>query len=137
MLLERGGERIHPHPFAIERNAHGFDAEARQPGQRALIGFLLDENGVSPRQQQAVDEVDGLQRTGRDQDLVTPAGNARRSPELGDEELAQWTIAEWTAVEAVGRERRAFARENRRGRRDETIDRNLVRVVVAANEAVF
>ena len=84
--------------------------------ERTAIAFLLDEHGIATREQHAVDEIEGLQRARRDQDLVGRAGNAGVPLDLAPE-IAQRTVAERAALEAVGRERRALAREHRgRGR---------------------
>jgi len=102
-----------------------------------LIAFLLDEHRVSAREQRAVDEVERLQRAGGDEDFVGGAGDARGALELVCQELPQRTVAERPAREAVGRKRRAFAREHRGRGGNETIDRNVVGIVVAAGEIVF
>ncbi len=101
------------------------------------IALLLDEDGVAARQQHAVDQVDGLQRARRDQDFVGRAGNPGVPLELGGQELAQRAVAERSAFETVGRERRALAREHGGDGRDQAIDRNVLRVVVAADEVVL
>ena len=60
----------------VERNAHHIDAEPRQPVQRTLIGVLLDDDGIATGEQRLVDEVERLQRTGDDQDIVGGAADA-------------------------------------------------------------
>src|SRR5262252_9787254 len=136
-VVKRGGHGVGPHAVAVERDAHGVDAQSREPRQRALIAFLLDEDGVSARKQRAVDEVERLQRAGGDEDFVGRAGDARGALELVRQELPQRTVAERPALEAVGRKRRAFALEHRGRGRNETIDRNVVGIVVAAGKIVF
>ena len=136
-VVERGGDSVGSHAVAVERDAHRVDAQSRQPRQRALIAFLLDEHGVSARKQRAVDEIERLQRAGGDEDFVGGAGDAGGALELADQELPQRTVAERPAREAVGRKRRAFAREHRGRGRNETVDRNVVGIVVAAGEIVF
>ena len=85
---ERVGERVHAQPLAVERDAHGVDAEARQPRQRAAVARLLDQHGVAAGREQRIDEVDGLQRARRDQDLLGVAGDAGVPLELARQELA-------------------------------------------------
>ena len=111
-VVERGGQRVHPQPFLVERNADRVDAEPGQPVERAEIGDLLDDHGIAARQQDAVDEVERLQRAGGDEDVVGGAGNAGVALELGDQEFAQRPIAQRAAFEAVGRERAALAPEH-------------------------
>ena len=123
--------------LAVERNAHRFYAQPGEPGERALIGFLLDQDGVAGRQQDAVDQIDGLQRAGSDQDLVRAAGDAGIALELAHQEFAQRPVPERSAREPIGGERRAFAPEHRRRGRNETVDRQLRGVVVAADEIVL
>ena len=113
------------------------DAEPRQPVQRALIGFLFDQHGVAARKQRLVDEVERLQRTRNDHDVVGGAGDAGIALELCGEEFAQGTIALRAAGEAVGRERLALAPEHGIDRLDQAVDRHLVGIVVAADETVF
>ncbi len=134
-VVERGGERVRAQALAVERNAHRLDAQPGEPRERALVGFLLDQHGVAGRQQDAVDEIDGLQRAGGDQDLVRRAGDAGIAGELGHQEFAQRPVSERSAGEPIGGERRALAPQHRRGGRDETLERQLRGVVVAADEA--
>ena len=130
-------QRIHPHAVVVEGNADRLDAEPRQPVQRALIGFLLDQHGVAARQQRVVDEVERLQRTRNDHDVVSGAGDAGIALEFCGEEFAQGTIALRAAGEAVGRERLALAPEHGTDRLDQAVDGDLIGVVVAADETVF
>jgi hypothetical protein len=67
---ERRLQRIHAHAVIVERDADDVDAELRQPGQRAAVGLLLDQDGVALAEQQRVHQVEALQRTGGDQDFV-------------------------------------------------------------------
>ena len=136
-VRERRRQRIHAHAARVQRNADGVDAEARQARERAAIARLLDDDGVAAREQNAVDEIERLQRAGRDQDLVGVAGDAGMPLELGGQELAQRTIAERTALETVGRQGRSLARQHRGDGGDQPVDRNLLRVVVTADEVVF
>ena len=53
------------------------------------------------------------------------------------EEFAQGTIALRAAGEAVGRQRLALALEHGSDRLDQAIDRDLVGIIVAADETVF
>ena len=46
----------------VERNAHHIDTEPCQPVQRALIGVLLDNNGIAAGEQRLINEVERLQR---------------------------------------------------------------------------
>ncbi len=120
----------------VERNADGVDPEPRQPRQRALIGVAFDDHGVAARQQRLVDEVERLQRSGDDQDVVGDAVDAGVSFELGGEKVAQRTVALRTAGETIGGQRLALALENGVHRVDQAFNRDLVGVVVAADEAV-
>ena len=124
-------------PSVIERNADHIDAEPRQPVQRALIGVPLDDHGVAARQQRRVDEVERLQRAGDDQDVVGVAVDAGVALEFRGEKLAQRTVALRTAGEAIGGQRLALALEHGVDRVDQALDRDLVGIVVAADEAVF
>jgi hypothetical protein len=123
--------------FLVERNADRLDAEPVEAVERAEIGDLLYQHGVAAREQQSVDELDPLQGTGGDQDLVGGAGNAGVARELGDQELAQRPIAERAAFEAIGRKRPALAGEHCRRRGNQVIYRHMLGVVVPADEIVF
>jgi hypothetical protein len=46
-VIERCGDRVNAHAVIVERNAHRIDTQSCKPRQRALIAFLLDENGVT------------------------------------------------------------------------------------------
>src|SRR5205823_9189111 len=113
-----------------------LDAEPRQPVQRALIGLLLDQHGIAARQQGLVDEVERLQRARHDHYVVGDAGNAGITLELCGKEFAQGTIALRAAGKAVGRKRLALAPEHGTDRVDEAVDRDLIGIVVAADETV-
>ena len=134
---QRCRQRVHPHAVVVEGNADHLDAEPGQPVQRALIGLLLDDDGIAARQQRRVDEVERLQRTGDDQDVVGGAVDAGVALEFPGEEFAQRPIALRAAGEAVGRERLALALQDGIDRLDQAIDRHLVGIVVAADETVF
>ncbi len=134
---ERGRQRVHPHALIVQGNADRLDAEPRQPGQCALIGLLLDQHGVAARQQGLVDEIERLQRTRDDRDVVGGAGDAGVALEFRREEFAQGTISLRAAGEAVGRERLALAPQHGTDSLDQAVDRNLVGIVVAADETVF
>ncbi len=135
-VVERRGQGIHAHAPAVERNAHGIDAEPGQARECALIGFLLDQHGIAARQQHAIDEVDGLQRARGDQNLVGRTGHAGGAPKFGGQELAQRPVALRPACKSIGRKRGAFTLEHRNGSRDQAIDRHLVGIVVPAGEIV-
>ena len=93
---------------------------------------------VSPRASSvAVDEVERLQRAGHDQDVVGGAVDAGVALEFCGQKLAQGPIALRTAGQAVGGERLALAPEHGARGRDQVLDRNLVGIVVAADEIVF
>jgi hypothetical protein len=134
---QRLGQHVHPHALMVERDADRIDPEPGQPVQRPLIGFLFDDDGVAARQQRRVDEIERLQRAGDDQDVVGGAVDAGIALELAGEKFAQRTITLRAAGEAVSRQRRAFAPEHGVHRIDQSFDRNLVGVVIAADEAVF
>ena len=134
---QRCRQRVHPHALIVQGNADRLDAEPRQPVQRALIGLLFDQHGVAARQQRLIDEVERLQRARNDHDVVGAAGDAGVALELCGEEFAQGTITLRTAGKAVGRQCLALAPEHRTDRVDQAVDRNLVGIVVAADETVF
>ena len=93
---------------------------------------------VSPRASSVcVDEVERLQRAGDDQDVVGGAVDAGVALEFGGEEFAQRPIALRAAGEPIGGERPALAPEHGIDRLDQAVDRNLVGIVVAADETVF
>ena len=81
-IVERRGQRVHAHAVAVERNADGVDAEPGPAIERALIGLGLGDDGVAARQQDAVDQIERLQRAGGDQDFVGVAGDAGGALEL-------------------------------------------------------
>ena len=124
-------------PVVVERNADRTDAEPVQTAQRALIGLLLDDHGVAARKQRLVDEIERLQRAGYDQEVVGAAGDAGVALQLCGEKFAQPQVALRPIGEAIGRERRALAPEDRVDRFDQAVDRDLIRIVVAADEAEF
>ena len=133
---ECGGQRVHPHTLMVERDADRIDPEPGQPVQRSLIGFPLDDHGVAARQQGLVDEIERLQRAGNDQDVVGGAVHSGVPLQLGGEKFTQRPVALRTAGEPIGGERPAFALQNGIDRVDQAFDRDLVGVVVAADEAV-
>ena len=133
-IVERGGKGVHAHAVVVKRNADGVDAEPLQARQRALIGRLLDDDSVAAREQNSVHQIERLQRAGRDQDFVGIAGNAGGALELAGEKFAKRTIAERTAGESVGRQTAPLARQHVIGRFDQRLERQLIRVIVAADE---
>ena len=66
--------------------------------------------------------------------IAVDAGGAL---ELLRQEFAQPPVAERAAVQAIGRERRAFARQHVVRGFDQSLDRNMIGIVVAADEIVF
>ena len=82
-------------------------------------------------------EVERLQRARDDHDVVGAAGDAGVALEFGGKEFAQGTIALRAAGKAIGRQRPALALEHGVDRLDQAVDRNLVGIVVAADETVF
>ena len=136
-IIERGGERVHAHALAIQRNADGGDAKTLQSRQRALIGRLLDDHGVTAREQYSVHQIERLQRAGGDEDFVGVAANAGGAFEFAGQKFAQATIAERTAGKPVSRQRAALARQHVVRRFDQRLERHLVGIVVAADEIVF
>ncbi len=134
---ERGVQHIHAHAAVVERNADRVDAEPLEPRQRALIVVLLDDDGVAVRQQRAVDQIERLQRTRHDQDVVGGAGHAGIALELLAEKIAQRPVALRPAVEAIGRQRAALARQHRLRGRHQPVERHRVGVVIAAGEIEF
>lgn len=81
------------HAVLVERDADHVDTEPRQASQRALVALLLEDHGVAARQQRVVDEVEGLERAGHDQEIVDRAVDAGIALEFRHEELAQGQIA--------------------------------------------
>ncbi len=81
-IVERRSQRVHAHALAVERNADGVDAEPGPAIERALIGLGLGDDRIAPRQQDAVDQIERLQRAGGDQDFVGVTGDARGALEL-------------------------------------------------------
>ena len=136
-LLELLLQHVEPQAFVVERDADRVDAELDEPGERAAVGLLLDQDGVALADQQAVDQVEALHRARRDQDLVGRAVDTGMALELADQELAQRPVAQRSAVQPVGRERGALALQHRRRRGDQGVDRHMLGVVVAADEIVL
>ena len=136
-VVERGCERVDAHALGVERDADGRNAKPRQTCQCALIRRLLDDDGIAAIEENAVDEIDRLQRAGGDEDFVGIARDAGGALELLREEVAQRTVAERAAGKPVGREVPAFAREHVGRRLQQLIDRNMIGVVVAAGEIVL
>src|SRR5262249_45385620 len=128
-IVECGGERVDADTLLIERDAHRVHPQSVEARERALITFLLNENRISWREQQTIDEIEPLQRSRGDQDFIGSAGDAGGTLELVGQESPQRTVAERPAIEAVGRKRRAFALEHGGGGRNETIDRHLIGIV--------
>jgi hypothetical protein len=114
----------------------GMPTAPRQPGQRALIGIALDDHGVATGGEGLIDEVERLQRARHQQDIVDTATDAGVTVQLGDQEFAQPTIALRPAGETIGRQRSSFAPQHGRHGVDQTIDGNLVRIIVAADKTV-
>ena len=136
-IVERRGERVHAHALAVERNADGVDAEPGPAIERALIGLGLGDDRIAARQQDAVDQIERLQRARGDQDLAGVAGDARGALELLRQKLAQAPVALRSAFQTVGRQRPAFARQHIVRRLDDRFERDLLAVVVAAGKIVF
>src|SRR5439155_6090281 len=136
-VLERGSDGVDSHAVAIERDPNCVHAQSRKPRQRALIALLLDKDGISPREQHAVDEVEPLQRARGDEDLVRRAGDSSGPLELVGQKFPQRAVTERAAFEPVAGERSAFALEHGGCRGNEPIDRNLIGIVIAADEVVF
>src|SRR5437667_651059 len=136
-VLERGSDGVNSHAVAIERDPNGVHAQSHKPRQRTLIALLLDKDGISRREQHAVDEVEPLQRARGDEDLVRRAGDAGSPLELVGQKFPQRAVTERAAFEPVAGERSAFALEHGGRRGNESIDRHLIGIVVAADEVVF
>jgi len=102
-----------------------------------LIGFLLDDHGVAGRHQDAVHQIERLQRSGRDQDFIGVANDTGGAIELFGEKFAQRPIAERTAGEAIGSEVAALPVEHIGHRLDQPGDRNVRGIVVAADEIIL
>ena len=130
-------QQVHPHSVPVERNPDHLDAEPRQPVQRALIGVLLDDDGIAARQQRGVDEVERLQRAGHDQDVVGDTIDAGVALQFPGQEFAQGAITLRTAGKPVGGERPALALEHGIDRLGQPLDRDRVGIVVAADKAVL
>src|SRR5947199_7505950 len=136
-VLERGSDSVDSHAVAIEWDANGVHAQSRKPRQRALIALLLDKDGISRREQHAVDEVEPLQRARGDEDLVRRAGDPGGPLELVGQKFPQRAVTERAAFEPVAGERSAFTLEHGGRRGNEPIDRHLIGIVVATDEVVF
>ena len=108
-----------------------------RPLREFIAAKLKRDAGIASRQQRLVDEVERLQRAGDHQDVVGDAGDAGVALQLGGDEFAQAKIALRAAGEAVGGERPALALEYGVDRIDQALDRDLVGVVIAADETVF
>ena len=134
---ERGRERISAHALAVQRHADRVDAEQGEPGQRALKALLLDDDGVAARQEHPVNQIERLQRPRHDQEIVGRACDPCFASELGGEEFAQRPVALRSAGEPVAGQRCPLAPQHGLCRCDQAIDRDLVGVVVAADEVVF
>src|SRR5260370_35632734 len=76
-VVERGGQRIQAQSLAVERHPDGIDAEAGKAAERAEIGDLLDQHGVTARKQKAIDELDAPERSGGNENLPGRTGNPR------------------------------------------------------------
>ncbi len=135
-LLELLLQHVESQPLVIERDADGIDADLDQPGDRAAVGLLLDQDGVALAHQEAVDQGEALGRAGRDQDLVGRAVDVGMALELARQELAQRPVAQRSGV-VVGREHGAFALQHRRCGRDQVVDGDLLGGDVAADEIVL
>ena len=136
-IVEHIRQHVHPHAAVVERNADSVDAEPRQPRQRTLIAGLLDDDGVAAVEQNAVDQIERLQRAGGDEDFVGGAGDAGIALELLRQKFAQRPIAERPAGKAISGEVAAFARQHVVGRFDDGGERKLIRIVMAADEIIF
>ena len=136
-LLELLLQHVEPQALAVERDADHVGAELVQLGERTAIGLLLDDDGIAPCHEQAVDQVEALHRARGDQDLVRGALDAGMVLELGREEFTQRFVAQRAAVQAVGRKRGALALQDRRRRGDQRVHGHVAGVVVAADEVVL
>ncbi len=136
-LLELGLQQVEAQALAVERDADDVGADLGELGQRAAVGLLLDQDGVALGDQQAVDQLKPLHRARGDQDLVGRAGDAGMALELARQELAQWPVAQRAAVEAVGGERHALALQYGGRSVEQRLHRDVLGVVVAADEIVL
>ena len=130
-------QRVHPHALMIERDADRVDAKPGQPVQRALIAVPLDDDGIAARQQRRVDEIERLQRAGDDHNVVGGAADAGVALQFCRQKFAQAKITLWPAGEPIGGERSALAPEHGAGSVDQALDRDLIRIVIAADKTVF
>ena len=124
-------------PCAVKRNADRFDTEPLQPRQRALISRLFDDDGVAAFQEDSVHQIERLQGARGDENLVGITANAGGAFELSREKFAQRPIAERAAGKAVSGEVTALARQHVVHRFDQRSKRQLLGVVMAADEIVF
>ena len=127
-------ERVGPDALLVERRPDGVHADGGKSRQRAAIGRGLGDHGIAGREQDRVDQIERLKRAGGDQDLVGATIHARAPLERARDELAQGAVALRAALQAIGRQRPAFTLQNGIRGRGQTGDRDVVGVVVAANE---
>ena len=130
-------ERIDIDAMIVQRRLDNVHAELLHAGDRATVRGLLHDDRVALVEQHLIDEVEPLQRSGRDQDIVDRAGDTGVLGELLDQEFAQRQIALRTAFEPIGSERRCLALQHLARGGDEVIHRNAARIVVAADKVVL
>ena len=135
-ISQRAFQQIDAKAFTVERNAHCRDVEAVETRQRSAIGLLFDKNRIARLQQNPVDQIEGLERARRQQDVLALAKQSGITLQLNARNSAQPPMALRTTCQTVGCERAAFPLERGRCRDDEVIDRNRIRVVIAPGEIV-
>src|ERR1700680_2875207 len=102
-----------------------------------LIAAPLHDAGIAGRQQRRVDEIERLQRAGDDHNVVGGAADAGVALQFCRQKFAQAKITLWPAGEPIGGERSALAPEHGAGSVDQALDRDLIRIVIAADKTVF
>jgi hypothetical protein len=130
-------QRIDDDPVRVQLHAHQFRAELAEPVQRALVTVFLGQHGIAGVQQQAANHVDALAGPGGDQDVLYWRRDAPLAPGLVGNEPAQPGIALRPESEAIDRQPGPLAPQHRGGRFDQALHRDLLGVVVAADEVIL
>ena len=81
------------------------------------IGVALDNHRIAGRDQRAVDQIEGLQRSGYQQNVVGRAGDAGVAVQFGSEKIAQRLVALRAVAHAIIGEASTLAPEHRIGGR--------------------
>ena len=134
-LVEDLRQRVEAQAVIVERRADDIDAEALQLADRPAIGEFLEDHGVAAVEQHPVDQVEALAGAGGDQHLVGRAVDAA-PVDLVDDEVAGGAEA-LRPMRVVERQIGPLAPQHRLGRRRQGRRRDVLAVVMAADEIVF